>query len=1092
MRSQLIALIACFLSSSALAADIELGPPLTVAPGGAVPLAVLLTNPAGPGGVTVTLASSNASKVAISPESVYIPYGFTTPFGQPRVTGINFGTATISASAFGLAGGTQNVQVAAVLSGPPAQALALGTTLNVNLALAWPVPSTIALNVRSDNPAVAGVPSSASIPAGSSVASIAVKALAPGTSLLHIGAPPDVAEFTLQVTVYSPGTIRLAPVALTLGQSLPLPVTLASPAAIGGVTVTLASSNPAVKIAPASVFITAGQTAPAAQPEIAGENIGLSSVTASAPGYQAATLSVPVTASITMSPGTLKIPVGGTQVLSMLLSAAAPSVGVPITPDRAAGGYVNGLTVNLSSSDPQVASVQPTVQFYPDGSSITTVVVIINGHSTGTAVIHAGVPPYIPDVTATVIVGTPAGGAASLTAVGGTPQTAQVGAPFGLPLSVGAADASGTPVSGVTVSFSAPLSGPGASFAGGINTAVTDSSGIARSRTLTANGLPGSYQVTASAAGVAVPAAFTLSNAATAPGAITLPATGTIAPGQPAPYPIGLTVAAPAGGLTVSLSSSDPAKAAIAPSTVFVPAGAVAPSIQPVLTGVNFGSATIGATASGYVSASRLVQVGATLAFTPPALTISGPGSQNLTLTLSVPAPAGGLAVTLTSSNAAVASTPATLTFPAGVASIGVPVNGIATGTTVIKASAGAPNVPDASASVTVGASSDISFGPGVNLAPGEVALLPVFLTSPARSGGVTLGLASSDTSKLTINPDSIYIPGGSTTPFSQARMTAHSPGSVTVTASGFGVASATEIIQIAGRLSGPSGQTITAGSTVNLMFALSWPTNTALTLTVTSANPAIARVPATVVIPANTTTVIVPVTGLASGATTIRVGALPNIAESTVAISVNAPGAITLSSGLTLPLGQASAFTVSLGAPAPAGGTVVALSSSDANTVSITPTSVFISAGATLPATQPVVTARNIGAAAISASAPGYATASQSVAVTATITMSPPTLTISPGGTGILAMVLSSAAPSSGPVTPDRGAGGFVEGLTVNLSSSNSTVASVQPTVQFYSDGSSVTTVVVVISGISPGTAVIHASALPSIPDVTATVTVR
>jgi hypothetical protein len=65
---------------------------------------------------------------------------------------------------------------------------------------------------------------------------------------------------------------------------------------------------------------------------------------------------------------------------------------------------VNGLTVQLSSSDSRVATVQPTVQFYPDGSSITTVVVVVTGAGPGTAVIHASASPFIPDVTATVIV----------------------------------------------------------------------------------------------------------------------------------------------------------------------------------------------------------------------------------------------------------------------------------------------------------------------------------------------------------------------------------------------------------------------------------------------------------------------------------------------------------------------------------------------------------------------------------------------------------------------------------------------------------------------------------------------------------------
>jgi hypothetical protein len=174
-------------------------------------------------------------------------------------------------------------------------------------------------------------------------------------------------------------------------------------------------------------------------------------------------------------------------------------------------------------------------------------------------------------------------------------------------------------------------------------------------------------------------------------------------------------------------------------------------------------------------------------------------------------------------------------------------------------------------------------------------------------------------------------------------------------------------------------------------------------------------------------------------------------------------------------------------------GGLVVALASSDSSTVSISPNSVFIPAGATTAAAQPVVTGNNIGLANITASAPNYLTASQQVPVTATITMSPTTMVIPVGGTRLLALVLSAAAPSPyNPITPDRGATGFVNGLTVQLSSSDSRVAALQPTVQLYPDGSSVTTVMVVVTGAGPGTAVIHASALPFIPDVTATVTVQ
>ena len=76
----------------------------------------------------------------------------------------------------------------------------------------------------------------------------------------------------------------------------------------------------------------------------------------------------------------------------------------PVTPDRASNGFVEGLTVQLSSTDTRVATVQPSVQFYSDGSSITTVVVVVTGVSPGTAQIRVGAVPMIPEVTATVIV----------------------------------------------------------------------------------------------------------------------------------------------------------------------------------------------------------------------------------------------------------------------------------------------------------------------------------------------------------------------------------------------------------------------------------------------------------------------------------------------------------------------------------------------------------------------------------------------------------------------------------------------------------------------------------------------------------------
>ena len=208
---------------------------LNVAPGGAVPLPVFLTNAAPPGGVTVTLSSSDTSKVTVSPQSVYIPAGLTAPYGFPRVFGVGFGTATVSASAYGLIGTSQAVQVSASLSGPATQTIQRGSTLNVMLALSLPSPAALTLVVTSDNPGVASVPATATIPAGGTTAVVPIAGVAVGTSLVHISALPDISDFAVSVNVFSAGAITLPAVSLKLGQGLPFPITLGAPSTGAGV-----------------------------------------------------------------------------------------------------------------------------------------------------------------------------------------------------------------------------------------------------------------------------------------------------------------------------------------------------------------------------------------------------------------------------------------------------------------------------------------------------------------------------------------------------------------------------------------------------------------------------------------------------------------------------------------------------------------------------------------------------------------------------------------------------------------------------------------------------------------------------------------
>jgi hypothetical protein len=89
---------------------------------------------------------------------------------------------------------------------------------------------------------------------------------------------------------------------------------------------------------------------------------------------------------------------------------------------------------------------------------------------------------------------------------------------------------------------------------------------------------------------------------------IILPANVTLAPGDTVNFPVSLAAPAPANGVFISLTSSDTSKVTISPSAFFISQG-LTMSVTPKVTGVNFGSATITASASGGGSASQQVTV---------------------------------------------------------------------------------------------------------------------------------------------------------------------------------------------------------------------------------------------------------------------------------------------------------------------------------------------------------------------------------------------------------------------------------------------------------------------------------------------------
>jgi len=135
----------------------------------------------------------------------------------------------------------------------------------------------------------------------------------------------------------------------------------------------------------------------------------------------------------------------------------------------------------------------------------------------------------------------------------------------------------------------------------------------------------------------------------------------------------------------------------------------------------------------------------------------------------------------------------------------------------------------------------------------------------------------------------------------------------------------------------------------------------------------------------------------------------------------------------------------------------------------------VFVAAGATQPATQPQVTGVGFGNVNINASAPGYTSAVQQVKVGGTLSFSPSTVTIQRTSTQTLTLALSASAPTGG--------------LAVNLSSSNTSVATVPSSVTIPAGTISVS---VPVTGVTIGNATITASTTaPNVPSTTAAATV-
>ena len=144
----------------------------------------------------------------------------------------------------------------------------------------------------------------------------------------------------------------------------------------------------------------------------------------------------------------------------------------------------------------------------------------------------------------------------------------------------------------------------------------------------------------------------------------------TVTGGNSATGTVTLTAPAPAGGISVAFSS--------APSAIIVPASVVIPATQSS-TSFSISTTPVGTTTAGSISASyNGVEKSTTVTVMPPALTllsvspstVTGGTTVTGTVTLSAPALAGGVLITLQSSKPAIATPPSSVTMPAGTTSV--------------------------------------------------------------------------------------------------------------------------------------------------------------------------------------------------------------------------------------------------------------------------------------------------------------------------------------------------------------------------------------------------------------------------------------
>jgi len=843
-----------------------------------------------PVAVTVSLATNNPTFATVSPGTVtFAPNQTTAPFS---VQGVATGSTALTLSSPGLVTKSINVNVlgqgnlvfnhATVIVGKSLEIPTIISKYTVTLKAGGvdfsnPVPVTVSL--ASGDPAKVDVPASVVIPSFGNSAAINIRGLDITSAPVNITASSPGYQTTptpLAATVVAPQFtfLGLDGNRVTTGPRddfqlywiVPDPVNPAQGPWVGiPVDLTITNQNPAGIVSGfydsasggnliSQTIMPAGSQggggAYIERPTIAGSY----TVTASVPGVASSTSSVQ---SVT-SPILQLAP-------SYRISAGLTSLGNAVKVTRT-GDLSSAVTVSLTCTPSTFCSVPNSIVLPASAASMS---IAMTGVAPGLSTLTASSAGYV-SASSPVTVVTPT---FSFSASAGS---IPIGGTINLSVSLGGG--------GEVISFSptdvvVSLTNSTPSVAS-VPGSVTIPAGASSSAGVQMLGLSvGSFTVTASSAGYQPVTTFAFD--VTPPPVLTLvPATGFVGLGAALPITVqsNLTVL---GGLVVQLSSSNSGFVSIPVSTVTIPPGGT--SVQFPAIGVAAGTATLTAHATGYADGTASITAGSQALSLPAATLVAHGAVRTLTVTLSTPAPAGGLVISLVSSNISVVSVVSSTVALAGASSATFDISGVGYGGSVITASAPGYQSATVNASsldmrIALQPSGDINIPTGGPVQTYQVTLES--LTSSVPPVDVVVDLQMADPSVAAISPTSVVVPKFQNVAATTVDVTPLLKGATTLNVSSPGLGITVVNVNVIDPPNLVFDQTVaTLGKGMDGWVTMELRSNGApyysplpLTVNLSSSDPGKVGVPATLVVPAFNQSFVIHLQGLdfTAGAVTV------------------------------------------------------------------------------------------------------------------------------------------------------------------------------------------------------------------------------